>query len=309
MSSIILESLTSAAIDPWWKLGRHLIESVNGLLLLFVLFVPLERIFLLKPGKVLRAQFFVDVAFFFCNRAVATFLLAVPFGLLAWGISLLPLGELHRAVGSWPLWVKIFAGLLVGEAGAYWAHRFLHEIPALWRFHAIHHAAEEMDWLVNVRVHPVEVVFMRMFQFIPLFALGLIQPSRPDTGLLILLIPLIGAIWGYFIHANVRWRFGFLEWLVTTPAFHHWHHTNDRPDLHNRNYASILPLFDLLFGSFHLPKGERTKSFGITEAMPKDFWGMLWHPLSRKTRVRHTVRTSEQNPFRLPSSQEGAGDD
>lgn len=62
----------------------------------------------------------------------------------------------------------------------------------------------------------------------------------------------LGTLWGFFIHANLRWRFGPLEWFVTTPAFHHWHHS--RHEHINRNYASTLPFLDRLFGSYYLPR-------------------------------------------------------
>ena len=61
-----------------------------------------------------------------------------------------------------------------------------------------------------------------------------------------------GMLWGFFIHADLRWRLGPLEWLVTTPAFHHWHHS--RNDHINRNYAATLPVLDRVFGSHYLPR-------------------------------------------------------
>ena len=62
----------------------------------------------------------------------------------------------------------------------------------------------------------------------------------------------LGTLWGFFIHANLRWCFGPLEGFVTTPAFHHWHHS--RHEHINRNYASKLPFLDRLFGSYYLPR-------------------------------------------------------
>lgn len=264
---------------PW-----NLFQSLNGLALLAVLFIPFERIFLLRPSKILRKGFWEDIGLYFLNRWLETFLLALPFLGIAWLLGKFPLEGWHARVAAWPFWAKLLGGLIVGEMGSYWAHRFLHVSPFLWRFHKLHHAAEEMDWLVNIRVHPVEMVFMRMFQFIPLYALGFLAPASGETGVLLILIPLIGALWGYFIHSNVRLRFGPLEWLFTTPAFHHWHHTNDRPDLHNRNYSSLLPIFDLLFGSFHLPKGKRTRTYGIDEEIPDDFTGRLLSPFRKGPR-------------------------
>jgi len=33
--------------------------------------------------------------------------------------------------------------------GGYWGHRLSHTVPFLWRFHAVHHSIDEMDWLAN----------------------------------------------------------------------------------------------------------------------------------------------------------------
>lgn len=300
-----------AGADRWMSVihsvpGKHLIQSLTGLLLIFLIFVPLERLFTLRPARIFRSQFWADAGFYIVNRALSTFVIAIPFALLAWLLtSLLPLDGLHQWVGSLPFWIKLTVGLLIGEIGAYWAHRLLHEIPSLWRFHVIHHAAEEMDWLVNARVHPVEVVFMRMFQFVPLYTLGLIDRnlSQPDSLWIAFLVPFIGAAWGNFIHANIRLRFGPLEWMVTTPVFHHWHHTNDHPSLYNKNYSSILPLCDLLFGSFYLPKAQRTRSFGVNEPVPKSFRGLLAHPFRNPERsVLIQRRQSAAAPPQVPAA-------
>jgi sterol desaturase/sphingolipid hydroxylase (fatty acid hydroxylase superfamily) len=74
----------------------------------------------------------------------------------------------------------------------------------------IHHAAEEMDWLVNTRVHPLDVVFTRLCGLIPIYVLGLAQPTGNKVDILPLLYVFAGTVWSVVIHANVRWRFGWL---------------------------------------------------------------------------------------------------
>ncbi len=89
------------------------------------------------------------------------------------------------------------------------------------------------------------------------------------------LVTLIGMVWGFFIHANLRWRFGPLEWLVTTPGFHHWHHSLTPI---NRNYASTLPWLDRLFGTHYLPR-EFPDAYGIAAKLPDSLAGQLVYPL------------------------------
>ena len=94
-----------------------------------------------------------------------------------------------------------------------------------------------------------------------------------------MLLLLFGTVWGFFIHANVKWRFGPLEWVIATPAFHHWHHTNDAN--RDRNFASTLPWIDRLFGTHHLPR-EWPGEYGIDDkTMPRDVTGQLLKPLRR----------------------------
>jgi hypothetical protein len=98
------------------------------------------------------------------------------------------------------------AAMVVGETGYYWAHRLSHEIPFLWRFHAIHHSAEEIDYMVSSRAHPVDFVWLRLWMLTPLFALGSVNPMRFSDGAIPALILVVGSLWGFFVHANVRWR-------------------------------------------------------------------------------------------------------
>jgi sterol desaturase/sphingolipid hydroxylase (fatty acid hydroxylase superfamily) len=93
-----------------------------------------------------------------------------------------------------------------------------------------------------------------------------------------LLVLVVGSAWGFFIYANLRWRFGPLEWLVATPAFHHWHHTNDGPAYVNKNYAPMLPWIDRIFGTLYLPKDKRPEHYGIDSPIPSDLFGQLSQP-------------------------------
>ncbi len=154
----------------------------------------------------------------------------------------------------------------MGEIGFYWGHRWTHEVPLLWRFHAVHHAPEHIDWLVNTRAHPVDMVFTRLCGMVPLYVLGLGGPAQGGAiagadSVVPALVVIVGTLWGFFIHANVAWRFGPFEWLLATPAFHHWHHVVAGPI--NRNYAAMLPVLDRLFGTHHLPRREWPAAYGI----------------------------------------------
>jgi sterol desaturase/sphingolipid hydroxylase (fatty acid hydroxylase superfamily) len=202
--------------------------------------------------------------------------MSVPLSAVALAVHRVIPPGFHAAVAEAPFWSRIIAGLVIGDIGYYWAHRCLHAVPILWRFHAVHHSAPRIDFLVNTRAHPIDMVFGRLSGLIPLYVLGLAGPIGAVGSLMPVIIMLTGTVWGFFIHANVRWRFGPLEWVLSTPHFHHWHHTIEAPL--SRNYASILPCLDRVFGTLHLPKGQWPPRYGIQDAMPGSFGEQLVHP-------------------------------
>ena len=278
-STIILAMETLRLIQQTYPpFVVDIIRLCLWLVLLVILFVPLERVFSRHPQKVFRKGFFTDLGYYFISSLIPAHVLVVPMAMLAWGLHYFVPGGLHQWVAGLPLGVRLAASLVVGEFGFYWGHRWMHEVPLLWRFHAVHHSAEQIDWLVNTRAHPVDMVFMRLCGFVPLYIVGLAQPmGNGKMDMLPLLVILIGTAWGFFIHANLGWRFGWLEWLISTPAFHHWHHTNDGPALINKNYASMVPWVDKLFGTLYLPKQWPAK-YGIDGPMAPGLVGQLIQP-------------------------------
>ena len=222
------------------------------LLLLALIFLPLERLFALHPQKFFRKALAQDLGYYFISGLVPGLLLAFPMSLVAFGAHSLIPDHLQAAVAAWPLWQRILAGLVVGEIGFYWGHRWTHEIPFLWRFHSIHHSAEQIYFLISSRAHPIDNVFIRLCGLAPVYILGIATPLTPAGGAVSALLVLVMTMWGFLIHANVRWRLGPLEWVIATPAFHHWHHTLGKQ--RDCNYAPMLPWIDRIFGTYYLPR-------------------------------------------------------
>ena len=132
-------------------------EGIVIVVLLFVLVVPFEKLFPRHRGqKVRRPHLDTDVGY-----ALASPLMGLLTGFVAIAIGLLSLAWIPGLLVA-PYVAKIPAaylpvvGFLLFDALVYWTHRFYHEIPVLWKFHAIHHSTEHLDWASGFRAHPLD---------------------------------------------------------------------------------------------------------------------------------------------------------
>ena len=268
-------------------LHRHLISFAKELVrlsiwlvLLLIVFVPLERLLGNRSQKVFRRFFGADVFYYFLNGVLPKLLLTLSLTAFVLGLHRLVPLTFYTSMSALPVWLRLAAALVVNEAGGYWGHRWSHQIPFLWRFHAVHHSAEEIDWLVTTKSHPLDMFFTHLCASAPVYAAGLAQPLGTRVDFVPMAITFVTMYWAYFIHANVRWRFGWLEWLVSTPGFHHWHHSNDGPQVVNKNYAAMLPWMDQCFGTLYLPR-EWPSRYGTDTLVASSVAGQLLDPLTQ----------------------------
>ncbi len=213
------------------------------------------------------------------NSTLLTLFLALPLAVVALALGRVVPAAVPEMMAGMPGIARFAAALVVGEIGGYWGHRILHEVPFLWRFHAVHHSAEEIDFMVNCRAHPLDLMFTRICGYMPLYALGLLNPvaGPPDPAMMGFVVT--GRIWSFLIHANIRARFGWFEQLLVTPAFHHWHHT--RHDHVDHNYATVFPWVDRLFGTHYLPTKAWPTEYGTDTVVPDSLGRQLTFPFER----------------------------
>jgi sterol desaturase/sphingolipid hydroxylase (fatty acid hydroxylase superfamily) len=270
-------------ISQWLGLLQGLSHKALSLcawfLIALVAIAPLEKLFPLRKQQLFRKDFLADVLYFFISGLLPAFALIVINDIVVLVFQSVLSPQWFTQVQSAPLWFRIIAIVIVSDFGFYWGHRWMHENPFLWRIHCVHHSPTQVDWLVATRAHPLEIVFLRTCSFIPMLAMGLVDLSPGRAEIYALLLVVINTFWGIFIHANVRLRFGWLEHLIATPHFHHWHHANDSKQVINKNYAALLPVYDRLFGTLHQPKKNYPSVYGIGTYLPGNFLMQLVFPL------------------------------
>jgi len=246
------------------------LQIIIGFVLFAGIFVTLERKLPLRRQRIFRRGWITDVSYFVLGCFAGQFSAATSLAVILLVCHVTGLRYAHMASHQ-PGWLQFLEILLLFDFLGYAFHLAMHKIPWLWRFHRIHHSSQEMDWLVNVRVHPVDKVLADCIQLIPTLCLGF-------STLPLLAFTILIGIQGFVNHSNLRANYGLLRWIVVSPQFHHWHHSNDAKS-YDKNFAPHLVIFDLLFGTLHLPPSNAMPaSYGVTEEVPEGFLKQLLHP-------------------------------
>jgi sterol desaturase/sphingolipid hydroxylase (fatty acid hydroxylase superfamily) len=163
--------------------------------------------------------------------------------------------------------------LAASDFMAYWLHRLFHG-GGFWKYHAIHHSSEQLDWISAARFHPVNLFLGTILIDVILLMAG-ISPN------IMLWVGPFTTFHSAFVHANLNWTLGPFKYVLATPVFHRWHHTS-LAEGGDTNFAGTFPIWDVLFGTFRMPEGQLPQDYGKDEAtMPKEIGGQLAYPFRR----------------------------
>jgi sterol desaturase/sphingolipid hydroxylase (fatty acid hydroxylase superfamily) len=248
---------------------------------LIAMFAPLERMWPAWQAQAfLRPRWTTDLAFFLGQYLV--------FGALAtWALSWLyapllkieSLTSLRAAFSTLPLPIQAISVVMLGDLCSYWGHRAQHKFDILWRFHAVHHSSEHLDWLAAHREHPLDGLYTQAVINLPAVLLHF------ELSAVMGLIAFRG-MWAVFIHSNTRIPLGPLKYIFGAPILHHWHHARDRT---TGNYANLGPWLDVLFGTYRCPDDEHEPdAIGLDEPFPQGYLAQLAHPLTPRHEGLHT---------------------
>ncbi|MBI5719910.1 MAG: sterol desaturase family protein [Burkholderiales bacterium] len=241
-----------------------------------LLFVFIEKLFPLRRGQpVFRDEWQTDFHHFLVNHMIVGFVLLATnlmvHKLFGWAVK----DGLQAWVRDLPFFVALFLIVLVADLVQYWTHRAYHEVPSLWRLHAVHHSVKSMDWLAGSRQHILELLITRTLVLAPIFVLGF------GKEVIDAYIVIVG-FQAVFNHANVSVRLGPLRYVIVTPNFHHWHHAQDKEAL-DRNYAAHFAFLDHLFGTAVQSDREWPAEYGVLgDYVPRGFWRQLLFPFTWK---------------------------
>ena len=238
----------------------------------FAVFGVLGRFFPCNPGRPL-----------FFSRSIGLDLSYAAFGILYVGVGPLAAAALgataagpalQRLTGAElqrlaPL-AQLAILLVATDLAQYGLHRAFHS-RRFWPFHAVHHSATDVNWTTTFRIHPVNYLVLNA-------SLGVLAKAVGFSELTLLVAAPIFFFSGALVHANLNWSFGPLRYVIASPVFHRWHHSTD-PERQGANFAPMFPLWDLLFGTFYMPRGHRPERFGA-EGVPASLTGQLLHPFA-----------------------------
>lgn len=179
----------------------------------------------------------------------------------------------HGPLGRLPFWAQVAVGVVANDFMLYWLHRAFHR-PTLWRFHAIHHAPEELEWISAARFHPVNIMLGGIAADTVMLVAGIAPGALAALATLVL-------VHSGFVHANLNWTLGPFKYLLAGPVFHRWHHTLPERG-GDKNFASTFPILDVLFGTFYMPEGKLPDAYGIADkTFPPGFGAQFLYPVRR----------------------------
>ncbi len=250
-----------------------MLRAAVALVVLGIVFVPLERWRPVRRSqRVLRPGVRTDVVHFVVTGTLGTVALVLLAVVIVLPLQALAPSTVATAVQSQPGWLQLVEALLLVDLCGYWAHRLHHTVPALWRLHRVHHSSAQMDWLAAAHLHPLDSATTRIAAVIPLALLGF---GKETFGIALVVLQLHAI----FQHANFRTGFGRVGAFVSSPHFHHWHHSGDA-DARDTNFAGLFPWLDHVFGTHHAPVERWPGRYGIDEPMPEGYLAQLRSPFA-----------------------------
>jgi sterol desaturase/sphingolipid hydroxylase (fatty acid hydroxylase superfamily) len=260
--------------------GQTMLKIVPVTIGLGVVFAILTHWSACNPGAPWwrKREIVIDICYWFLIPVLARF---VRIGLMVMGAAYIygihSTDELiafyddgFGPIARLPLWAQALVFVVASDLALYWFHRLYHGAK-MWKYHAVHHSSEQLDWISAARFHPVNILFGTVIVDAALLLAG-VSPN------VMLWVGPFTTAHSAFVHANLNWTLGPFKYVLASPVFHRWHHTlPDRGG--NMNFAGTFPVFDILFGTYYMPPGQLPDAYGIEDrAFPTGLGGQMLYP-------------------------------
>lgn len=228
--------------------------------------------FALDLFYVVFIDFFLMVIGFYAFAKVAEYLFKSIFG--SFGITdflIFDITQLHPVA-------QFLIIFIVLDFVQWFGHFLLHRVDLLWNFHKIHHAQEELGFASTRHFHWVEFFVFKPFLYVPFILLNV-----PLSEFLIIYF-WIGLSFTFFSHTNIKVNWRWFNKIFISPETHYWHHAMNLPEKrrYGVNFASVLTIWDHLFGYFYYPKDEEQlkPKLGVSDQkkIPSTFIGQMIQP-------------------------------
>jgi len=183
-----------------------------------------------------------------------------------------------KGLGIWPatslMVAQVLVVIILGDLLEYWYHRLAHTVRWLWSLHAVHHMPVRLHAIKGPRHHVLYYLGRGVCVWAPLVLIG-VPPALVTWQFVAVVLA------GTLAHANVAFRIpAVMHRILVTPEFHRLHHAADARQ-GNSNYATVLPLWDALFGTRTDPSVTEVRQLGIAgDPIPHRLATELLSPLT-----------------------------
>lgn len=201
--------------------------------------------------------------------------------------------------------------LLATELAYYITHRAYHEIPFLWELHKVHHSAEVMTPLTFIRAHPLDIFIQNIMKLSAItISSGIFLYMYPNLEGMIMVAGIDAGMFFFYIiggnlhHSHIWLSFGNkVEHILISPAQHQVHHS-DNPKHYDKNYGSMLALWDWLFGSLYLVEKNEQIQFGLGNQKDQKNYNstlkLLYHPMKQMALILIKPLRKQKRPRQPP---------
>jgi sterol desaturase/sphingolipid hydroxylase (fatty acid hydroxylase superfamily) len=195
-----------------------------------------------------------------------------------------------------PLWLQIVLATVFISFFKYWMHRLQHKNQFLWELHSYHHRTTDLKAMNTYVNHPIDYSLRNVVVYLIVAVVGF-------DPIAILISGALTFVGGALQHCGADLKGGILNYGFVTPEVHRWHHSAKVPEGYGYscNYAVDFPIWDMLFGTFYLPKKDgqtvQPEKIGHPDGLPDEgnYLRLLLKPLGLWPRAL-PLRYREKTP-------------